>query len=65
MVPVQLLVLEKEVGNHGKHYQRYALLDYLQLYQVERTAIVNKSDAVGRYLTAVLKESYRPRKGNH
>ena len=59
MVPVQLLVLETEVGNHGKHYQRYALLNHLQLYKVKRTAIVDKSDAVGGNLTAVLE------KGNH
>ena len=59
MVPVQLLVLETEVGNHGKHNQRDALLNHFQLYEVEWTAIVDKSDAVGGDLTSVLE------KGNH
>jgi len=60
MVPVQLLVLEEEVGNYGKHYQRDALLNNLELNQIERTAVVDKTDTVGRYLAAVLEKGYYP-----
>ena len=43
MVPVQLFVLEDEVRNHGKHHQRDTLLNDLQLYEVERSAVVHKT----------------------
>ena len=65
MVPVELLVLEEDVGNGGEDHQRDALLDDLELDKVERTAIVDKTYAIGRNLTAVLKEGNRPRERYH
>ena len=65
MVPMELLVLEDKVGDNGEDYQRDALLDHLELDKVKRTTIINKADAVGRNLTAVLEEGYHPREGNN
>ena len=64
MVPVQLLMLEDEVGDDGKHHEGDALLDDFQLYEVEGTSVVYKAKAVGGYLTAVFEEGNHPREGN-
>ena len=64
MVPVQVSALEHDVGNDGKDGQRDALLNDLQLYEVEGTAIVDKAQPVGWHLTAVLEEGNHPREGN-
>ena len=64
MVPVELLVLEDEVGNHGEDHQRDAFLNHLELDEVERTAIIDKANAVGGNLTAVLEEGNHPGEGN-
>ena len=55
MVPVELLVLEDEVGNNGEDHQRDALLNDLELDEVEGASVVNEADAVGRHLTAVFR----------
>jgi len=54
MVPVQVGALEHDVGDDAEDGQRDALLDDLQLDEVEGTAVLDKAYAVGRYLTAVL-----------
>ena len=65
MIPVELLMLENEIRQYGKHHQRDALLNNLQLNQIERSAIACKTYSVGRNLTTVFEECYRPWKGNH
>ena len=65
MVPVKLFMLEGEVGNQGKHHQRDALLNHLQLYQRERATVTHKAQPVGRHLTTILEEGDHPREGNH
>ena len=64
MIPVELLVLEDEVGDDGEDHQRDALLDDLELHEVEGTAVVDEADAVGRHLTAVFEEGDHPREGD-
>ena len=65
VVPVQLFVLKDEVGNDGKYHQGDALLDHLQLHQVEWSTVIHKADTVGRHLTAVLEKGNHPRESNH
>ena len=60
MVPVQVGALEHDVGDDAEDGQRDALLDDLQLDEVEGTAVLDKAYAVGRYLTAVLEEGDAP-----
>ena len=62
MVPVQVGALEHDVGDDAEHGQRDALLYDLQLDEVEGTSIFYEADTIGRYLTAVFKESDAPRK---
>jgi hypothetical protein len=52
--------LEHDVGYDGKDGQRDALLDDLQLYEVEWASVVNKSQSVSWYLAAVLEEGDHP-----
>lgn len=47
-------------GDDGEDDERYALLNHLELHQVEGTAIIDESDSVGRYLTAVFEEGDGP-----
>ena len=61
VVPVQVGALEHDVGNDAEDGQRDALLNDLQLNEVEGTAILYEANAVGRHLTAVLKEGDAPR----
>ena len=56
MVPVQALTLKHDVCYYGEDSQTDALLYHLQLHEVEGTAVVHESQAVGGHLTAVLKE---------
>ena len=56
-------------GKHALSYYREDdktdnFLYYLQLDEVERTAVVNESDTVGWHLTAVLKEGDAPWEGD-
>ncbi len=55
VVPVELLVLEDEVGDDGEDHQRDALLNDLELDEVEGASVVDEADAVGRHLTAVFR----------
>ena len=64
MVPMEVVALEHDVGHDGKYSQRDALLNDLQLHQVERSSIVNKPQSVGRHLTAVFEEGDAPREGD-
>ena len=61
MVPVQVGALEHDVGNDAEYGQRDALLDDLQLNEVEGAAILDEADTVGRNLTAVLQKGDAPR----
>jgi len=62
MVPMECLMLKKNVCYDGKNEQRNALLDNFQLYQRERPAIADKADAVGWHLAAVFKKGDNPGK---
>ena len=61
MVPVQMGALKHNVGNDAEYGQRDTLLNDLQLNQIERSAILNKTQPVGWHLTAVLEEGDAPR----
>ena len=60
VIPVQALSLEEDVGDDGEDDERHALLNHLELNQVEGTAIIDESNSVGRYLTAVFEEGDGP-----
>ena len=64
MIPVKRLTLKEDIGDGGKDYQRHALLDNLQLYERERTAVAVESQAIGRHLKAILEEGDTPREHN-
>ena len=55
VVPVQLLVLEDEVRNDCEDHQRDALLDHLQLHEVEGTTVIDEANSVGWHLATVLR----------
>lgn len=59
---MQLLSLEEDVGYDTEDNKRYYLLNDLELHKSEWTTIAYEADAIGRYLTAILKESNYPRK---
>ena len=65
MVPMELLMLEDKVSDDSEHHKGDTLLDNLQLHEVEGTAIIDKTQTVGGYLTAIFEESDHPRKGDH
>ena len=54
MVPMQVCALEQDVGDDAENGQRDTLLNHLQLNEVEGTAVIYKSQTVGRHLTAIL-----------
>ena len=58
---MQVGALEHDVGNDAEHGQRDALLDDLQLNEVERAAVLDEAETVGGYLTAVFEEGNAPR----
>ena len=60
VVPVELFALEEYGGEDGEDNQRDDFLDNLKLHEREGTAILLETDTVGRHLTGVLKERYRP-----
>ena len=64
MVPPQLHV-EGDRGENDKNHQRDDLLDHLELHQVKRSSVSDKSHPVGGHLKTVLKESDAPRKQDH
>ena len=53
MVPMQMSALEHDVGNDAEDGQRDALLNDLQLNEVEGSAIFYKAKTIGRNLAAV------------
>ena len=60
MVPVQRLGLEAESQNKREYDERYALLDDLELDQVEGAAVDIGPQSVGGNHKAVLKQSQTP-----
>ena len=56
--------LKHDVGNDAEDRQRDTFLYDLQLNEVERSAVLNKPQTVGRNLTTVLEESDAPREYN-
>jgi len=65
MVPVEILMLEHDVGDHSKYREGNTFLNNFKLHQIERSTIPLKSHAVGRYLAAVFKKGNAPRESNH
>ena len=63
MIPMQTLALEEDIGNDGEDDKGNTFLYHLELNQREWSAIVDKAHAVGRHLTTVFKEGYRPTEG--
>ena len=63
VVPMQVGTLEHDIGNDAEYGQRDALLDDLQLYEVEGTAVFDETQTVGGNLTAVFEEGDAP--GEH
>ena len=61
MVPVEVLTLEKKVGNNGEYHQRNHFLNHLQLHQGEWAAVTLKTNTVGGNLKAVLEKGDGPR----
>ena len=57
---MQILALKEDIGDDGEDTETDALLDDLELNEIERTAIALESHAVGRHLTAIRKERYAP-----
>ena len=64
MIPVQSLSLEEDIGDDGEDDKRYAFLNHLELDQIKWSAIINETDAVGWYLTAIFEEGDRPTEGD-
>jgi len=65
VVPMQMRALEENVRDDTEHRDGYAFLDYLELYDVERTSVLDEAQAVGRHLAAILKEGNAPRECYH
>ena len=57
MVPMQMSALEHDVGNDAEDGQRDALLNDLQLNEVEGSAIFYKAKTIGRNLAAVFNKA--------
>lgn len=62
---MQSFALKHHVGNDGKHQQGDALLQDFELNEGERTSVARESDAIGRNLTAILKEGDEPREDDN
>ena len=62
---MQVLALEKEVGDDAEHYQGDDFLDDFQLHEREWSAVFGKSDAVGGHHEAVLYAGYEPGEEYH
>ena len=60
MVPVEGLASEYQYGKGGEYGQGDDFLDYLELDEVEWTAVVHKAYAVGGHLEGVLEEGDAP-----
>ena len=60
MVPLEGLAFEKQGDNQGEHRKGNHFLDYLKLHQVEGTAVVDETYAVGRDLGTVFEKRNGP-----
>lgn len=60
MVEGEGLLLEKHQHEDGEDGQREELLDHLELPEVERTAVVDETDAVGRHHETVFDQGDAP-----
>ena len=65
MIPLKALSLEHDHGHKCEDCKRDHFLDHLELHKVEGASVIDESDSVGRYLSAVLKECDSPGKENH
>lgn len=65
MVICEGLVLEKDEHEDGEDGQGEEFLDDFELPKVERTAVADEADAVGRHHEAVLHECDTPAEENH
>lgn len=64
MIPVQGLSGEENLRHYGKYDEADDLLYHLELHEIERSAIIDESESVSRYLTTVFKERDAPRESN-
>ena len=64
MIPMERLALERRGTEKDENDQSNNLLYHLELHQTERTTIVAKPDAIGRYLEAILEQSQKPTEQN-
>ena len=60
MVPMNVLSLKENVGNNSEDTERDAFLNHLELNEVERSAVADEAQPVGRHLAAVLQEGNAP-----
>ena len=65
VVPMNVLSLKENVGNNSEDTKRDAFLNHLELNEVERSAVPLESHSVSGNLTAILEESYSPRKDDN
>ena len=61
VIPMQMGALEHDVGYDAENGQRDALLNDLQLDEIERTAVFDKTETIGGNLATVFEESDTPR----
>ena len=61
VVPVQLLVLEKDSDKDGEDGECDDLLNDLELHERERSSVLDIADAVGRHHKHILKQGDAPR----
>ena len=57
---MEILPLEKDVGDDGEDTKADAFLYHFELHQIEWSAIPAEAHAVGGYLATILEESYSP-----
>ena len=60
MIPLKALSLEHYSDKYCEYCQRNYLLDDFKLHQVERTAVFDETDSVGRNLSAIFEECDSP-----
>ena len=65
MVDREGLVLEEDQHEDREDGQREELLDDLELPEVERTAVVDEADTVGRHHETVFDQRDSPAEENH
>ena len=61
---MQMGSLEHDVGYYTENGQRDALLNDLQLDEIERSSVFHKAQSVGGYLTAIFEKGNHPREGD-